>query len=437
MIDKTLVLFILLACNALAGEPPELRQWGQWRGPLGTGVAPFADPPVEWSETKNVRWKVALPGKGHSTPVVWGDRIFLTAAIPFGDPVPPPVGIRPGSHDNMARINRQEFVVIALDRRSGKVLWQKTVHKDLPHEGAHQSASFASNSPVTDGEHVYAFFGSEGLYCLDLEGELKWKVDLGEMHSLHGHGEGASPALHGETLVVNWDHEGQSFIVAFDKKTGKERWRTERDEPSSWSTPLIVEHGGKMQVVVSATHRVRAYDLETGAVIWECGGMSTNVVGTPVAGDGMVFTASSYEKRAMLAIRLEGARGDITGTANVAWTRNRDTPYVPSMLLYDDSLYFLKHYQGLLTCVKAKTGEPVYALQRLPEIFNVYASLVGAAGRVYITSREGATVVVKHGAAPEILATNTLDDTFSASSAIVGGEMFLRGEKYLYCVAKE
>lgn len=430
------LLFLLLPISVAICSDDAQREWAQWRGPLSSGVAPFADPPIEWSETKNVRWKTEVPGKGHSTPIVWGERIFLTTAVAFGEPMPPPVGIRPGSHDNMATVNRQEYTVIAIDRRDGKILWKKTVLTDVPHEGAHQTASFASDSPVTDGVHIYAFFGSAGLYCLDMNGELIWKTDFGKKHTLHGHGEGNSPALYGDTLIVNWDHEGPSFIVALDKTTGKELWRTARDEVTSWSTPLIVEVNGKMQVVVSATNRIRGYDLATGVEIWQCAGMSTNVVGSPVFADGVLYAGSSYEKRAMLAIRLEGAKGDITGSSHVLWSRNRDTPYVPSPLLYEGKLYFLKHYQGILFCLTAKTGETVFGPQRLRDMYNIYASPVGAAGRIYITSREGITTVLKHGA-PEILATNTLDDTFSASPALVGKDLFLRGEKHLYCLTKQ
>jgi len=439
---KSLILLIIVSIpGALAASDDVGRadhNWPQWRGPLATGVAPFADPPVNWSETQNVRWKVEMPGRGHSTPVIWGDRIFLTTAISYGDPVPPLAGQRPGSHDNNQLVKGQELIVMALSRRDGKILWQRTVHKDIPHEGGHQTGSFASHSPVTDGECVYAYFGSAGLYCLDVNnGEVKWTTSFGQMKTLHGHGEGNSPALDGDTLLVNWDQEGPSFLAALDKRTGKERWRAERDEVTSWSTPIVVELAGKKQVIVRATHRIRGYDFETGAPLWECGGMSTNVVASPVSADGMVYAGSSYEKRAMVGIRLEGAKGDITGTSQVVWSRHHDTPYVPSPLLYDDKLYFLKHYQGALSCLTAKSGETLYAAQRLPEIYDVYASLVGAAGRVYVTSREGTTIVIKHGAEPKVLATNQLDDSFSASPALVDGEFYLRGEKFLYCIAKE
>ena len=434
-----LVITCLLAGTANAGRGEAVAQdsWPQWRGPLGTGVAPSAQPPILWSETKHIRWKTALPGKGHSTPIVWGDRIFLTTAIPFGEAVKPRF-VRPGAHDNLAMTHNHEFVVLAVSRKTGKILWQQTVHKQVPHEAGHVTASLASASPVTDGEHVFAFFGSYGLYCLDINGKLLWKKNLGEMHTKHGHGEGSSPALHGDTLIVNWDHEEQSFLIALDKRTGKERWRVARAEDTSWATPIVVEHGGKAQVIVPGTNRLRGYDLASGAVIWECGGLSSNIVASPVFADGVVYSGSSYDTRAMLAIKLDGAKGDITGTNQVVWTRRKGTPYVPSPLLYGESLYNLQHYQGIISRLDIKTGDEQGGPFRLEAIASVYASPVGAAGRIYITSREGVTQVMSHGEpTPRLLAENRLDDHFSASAALVGRELFLRGERYLYCITEE
>ncbi|MHC5054073.1 MAG: outer membrane protein assembly factor BamB family protein [Planctomycetota bacterium] len=377
-----------------------------------------------------------MPGRGHSTPIVWGERVFVTTAVPDAGP-PVPADHSPGAHGNLADVRRHEFVVLALDRRDGKVVWRRTVGRGVPREGRHATGSFASNSPVTDGESLFAYFGSRGLFCLDLDGEQRWQIDLGDMRAKHGHGEGSSPALHGDTLVVNWDHEGDSFVVAFDKRTGAERWKTMRDEGTSWSTPLVVEHDGRPQVVVSATNRLRGYDLATGEVIWECGGLSRNVVASPVAADGIVYAGSSYHVRSMLAIRLDGAEGDVTGTDRVAWTLERHTPYVPSPLLYEGRLYFLRHYQGSITCLEAETGKWLYGPVRLPSIRNVYASPVAAAGRVYVTDLDGTTLVFTSGAEPEVLAENRLDDSFSASAALVDGEMFLRGARYLYCISEE
>ena len=410
--------------------------WQQWRGPLATGEAPDADPPIEWSETRNVRWKTALPGKGHSTPIVTGNRIFLTAALPTGEAFEPRHDTAHGTHHGVAVTHRHEFAVIAVDRTDGVIAWQRTVHSELPHEGGHVTGSYASASPITDGELIYAFFGSRGLYALDLDGEVEWEVDLGGMQTKHAHGEGASPALYDDTLIVNWDHEGPSFLVALDKKSGAERWRAQRDEVSSWATPIVVEHEGKAQVIVSGTHRIRAYDLESGRVIWECGGLSANIVASPVSTDGIVFAGSSYDSQALLAIRLAGAKGDITGSSQIVWSRDRGTPYVPSPLLYDGRLYYLRHYQGILSRVEAKTGAEPTGPFRLSAVRDIYASPVAASGRIYLTDRQGTTIVFTSEETPELLAINRLDDSFSASAAIVGREIFLRGESSLYALAE-
>lgn len=436
---NSLVMTCLLAqaVHADGGRAEALRDWPQWRGPLGAGVAPGAQPPIEWSDTKNIRWKTALPGKGHSTPIVWGERVFLTTAIPYGEAVKPRF-VRPGAHDNLAMTQAHEFAVLAVSRASGKIVWQQTVHKQVPHEAGHITASLASASPVTDGEYLFAFFGSYGLYCLDLNGKLLWKKNLGAMHSKHGHGEGSSPALYGDTLIVNWDDEEQSFLVALDKRTGQQRWRVARAEDTSWATPIVVEHKGIAQVIVPGTNRLRGYDLASGAVIWECAGLSSNIVASPVAAGGIIYAGSSYDTRALLAIRLDGARGDITGTRQVIWSRRRGAPYVPSPLLYGDSLYTLQHYQGIISRLDVKTGEDQGGPFRLEAINNVYASPVGAAGRIYVTSRDGVTQVMSHGEPePKMLAVNRLDDSISASAAIAGRELFLRGERYLYCIAEK
>lgn len=429
---------VLLVTVALADDRDSdaLDNWPQWRGPLATGTAPHGNPPLVWNEADgtSIRWKTEIPGLGHSTPIVWDDCIFLTTAIAFGDALPPRPSTAPGNHDNLPVTHRHRFVALAVSRSSGKIIWQQTLHEALPQEQGHRTGSLASNSPVTDGEQLFAFFGSFGLYCLNLDGQLVWKADFGPMQSLHGHGEGSSPVLYKETLIVNWDHEGNSFLVALDKNTGKERWKLRRDEVTSWATPIIVEHAGKPQVIVSGTNRVRGYDLDNGQVIWECGGLSSNIVASPVSGDGMVFAGSSYDKRALLAIHLDGAAGDITGTDRIAWNRFRGTPYVPSPLLYDGGLYFLTHYQGILSRVDARTGEERPGAFRLKGISNVYASPVAAASRIYVTDLDGTTVVVSSGDVPRLLALNHLSEPISASAAIAGGQLFLRGHKHLYCL---
>ena len=438
-----LTLGLLLACSEIVGNAQtnsaaDLRNaWAQWRGPLASGVSPTANPPTEWSETKNVRWKVPLPGKAHSSPIVFGDRVFVMAAVPVGPAQKPVFDSAPGVHDSVPVTHRHQFVVLALSRKDGKIIWQKSVHEEFPHEGGHVTGSLASNSPTTDGERLYAFFGSRGLYCLDLNGEVKWQKDLGKMHTLHAHGEGSSPVIFGDTLIVCWDHEAESFLYAFDKRTGQVRWKVPRDEKTSWSTPLVVEFEGKPQVIVSATKRVRGYDLTTGVQLWECAGLTDNVVSSPVYTGGIVIAGNSYYQQAMVAIRLAGAKGDITGTTNVAWTLNRLTPYVPSPLLYDNTLYFIRHNQNIISRLEPATGRPLGEPLRLEGIRDfIFSSPVAAAGRIYITGRDGTTVVLRHDHENATLAINHLDDSFSASAALVDRELYLRGEQFLYCIVE-
>jgi outer membrane protein assembly factor BamB len=343
----------------------------------------------------------------------------------------------PGVHDSVPVTHTNQYLVLALSRNDGKVLWKRVVREEWPHEGGHDTGSPASNSPVTDGEFVYASFGSRGLYCLDTNGVVKWQKDLGKMQTLHAHGEGSSPVLHGDALIVNWDHEGSSFLYAFDKRTGQQLWKMPRDEKTSWSTPLVVQVDGKPQVIVSATKRVRGYDFASGKQLWECAGLTDNVVSSPVHWHGLLIAGNSYYSQAMLAIRLSGAQGDISATTNVVWKLNRLTPYVSSPLLYGDTLYHIRHNQNILVRLDPATGQFRGEPLRLDGIRDfIFSSPVGAAGRIYITARDGTTVVLRHDQESTTLAMNHLDDSFSASAALAGKELFLRGEKFLYCLAE-
>jgi outer membrane protein assembly factor BamB len=428
------LLLVVVSVGIASAATDAERFWPQWRGPEGTGVARHADPPLQWSETSNIKWKVEIPGRGSASPVIWGDRLYLATAIPAGasgaDSHKPLGGVQP-------RIAHQ-FKVLAIDRRTGKTVWERTAREEVPHEASHQdNGTWASASPITDGEHVIASFESRGIYCYDLNGTLVWQKDLGDKRMRNEFGEGSTPALRGNTLVVVWDHyvPGESFIVALDKRTGNELWRVKREEIDTWATPLIVDHEGRAQVVVPGMNRLRSYDLATGAVAWETAGLTMNPIPSPVYGDGMVFATSGFRGNSLKAIRLAGAKGDITGSANVVWTLDRDTPYVPSPLLYDGILYFLKTNNGLLSAFDARTGKPHYQVQRLEKAPNVFSSPVGAAGRVYIAGRDGVTVVLKHGPTFEVLAENSLDDGFDASPALVDRELYLRGYRYLYAIA--
>lgn len=448
-----LVASVLTAPAPAAAETGD-RYWPQWRGPEATGVARNADPPVTWSESDNVKWKVEIPGRGHASPVVWDDRLFVLTAIPVEQTEPEkpeaekeaPADQEQASEGDSQRRRRSffrgvapdstlGFVVMAIDRATGKTIWERTARTTKPHEGTHTDGTWASASAITDGKHVWASFGSHGIYCYTWRGEEVWETDLGDMRTRNGFGEGASPVLHGDTLVINWDHEEDSFIVALDARTGKERWRRSRDEITSWATPLVIETGGKPQVVVNATGKVRGYDLTTGDVLWETGGMTVNTIPSPVHADGLVYVTSGFRGSALKAIKVGAAKGDITETEAVAWTYDQDTPYVPSPLLYDGILYILKLNNGILTALDATTGKVVYGPERL-DLQGVYASPVGAAGRVYIAGRDGSTAVLEHGKEMKVLSVNKLDDGFDASPAVVGGEIFLRGRTHLYALAE-
>ena len=432
-----LLLTALLAVLAIHGstaaqQPPAASNWGQWRGPLATGVSPAGNPPIEWSETKNIRWKIEVPGRGSGSPVVWGDRLYLLTAVPKGASGAAAHAPRGGVAPRVPH----EYKVLAYDRRTGALAWERIAREETPHEASHQdNGTWASSSAITDGEHVIAYFESRGVHVYDMKGTKVWEKDLGDKQMRNEFGEGSTPVLFGNSLVIVWDHQGQSFIVSLDKRTGKELWRANRDEIDTWATPLVVAVDGRHQVVVPAMNKIRSYDLATGATVWEAPGTTMNVIPSPVAGNDMVFLMSGFRGNNLKAIKLSGSRGDLTGTPAIRWEVNRDTPYVPSPLLYDDILYVLKTNNGLLSAFDAQTGKPHYQVQRLEKAPNVFSSPVGASGRVYIAGREGTTVVLRHGPTLQILAENVLDDGFDASPAVVDRELFLRGTRFLYAIA--
>jgi outer membrane protein assembly factor BamB len=416
LVSAAFVAVVVACLVSVADAGPN---WPEWRGPLRTGEGPAADPPLEWAEGKNVRWKLDVPGLGHGSPIVWGELVVVTTAVPSAkDP------------------KALEFVVIAVERKDGTQRWRTVVHEEVPHEGIHQTNSYASASLLTDGKRLYAYFGSRGLYALDMNGKRLWEKQLGKMQTRNGFGEGASPALHGETLVVTWDHEGPDFVVALDAATGKERWRKDRDEPTTWATPLVITGEGAPQVVVSGTNRVVSYDLATGEERWRAGGLTTNAIPSPVYADGVVYVTSGFRGSALQAIRLKDAKGEVTAAPALVFRYDRDTPYVPSPLLYRGQLYFLKSNSGVITSLDAKDGSVRFS-ERLEAVPNVYASPVGAAGRVYVAGRDGGVVVLAAGPKLELLATNRLDDGFDASPAVVGREIYLRGRKHLYRISAD
>ena len=410
--------------------------WPEWRGLYNSGAVAGGNTPIEFSETKNVKWKTEIPGKGHATPIVWGNQIIIQTAVATDKKVEktdaaPSSPMAPSQTDMI-----HQFTVISVDKTSGKINWQTVVKEELPQERTHELSSWASNSPVTDGENIFAYFGSRGLYCLDFKGNVKWERDFGQMEIVASFGEGSSPAISNDKVFVQWDHQQKSYLYALDKKTGKEAWTAEREEITSWATPLVVEVNGKAQLITSATNKVRSYDAETGAIIWECTGMTRNVIPNPMFADGILYLMSGFRGNAIKAVDLANAKGDITGTPAILWEYNQDAPYTPSPVLMDGKLYFLKGNSGIMTCLNAKDGKVIYSNQKLDGITNIFSSPTGNNDKIYVAATNVINVV-KAGPEFSIIAKNTLDDTFHASPVIVGNDLFLRGFKYLYCISEK
>jgi outer membrane protein assembly factor BamB len=435
---KGAVLFLLLSPGLLAGQTvlDPLDNWPHWRGPLANGSAPRGAPPLHWDEKTNVRWKVSLPGDGSATPIVWGDQVFVLTAVDTGrvaDQADLPKNDPRFEKKTKAPNTYYQFLVLSFDRRTGKELWRRLATEQVPHEGHHPSHTYAAGSPTTDGRFLYVSFGSRGIYCYDLVGKLHWQKNLGLLKTRLGWGEAITPVIHGDTLIVNWDQEADSFIIALDSRTGATRWKKDRDDPSSWNTPLIVTYQGQTQVIVNGTKRARSYDLATGELLWECGGQTVNAIPSPLAFENLAICMSGYTGSTCRAIPLT-SRGDLTDSDKIAWRHDRGTPYVPSALLVDGRLYFTQTNKALLTCLDARTGKVLMDRQRLPELGDFYASPVAAAGRIYLTDRDGTTLVLRQSEKLEVLATNRLEDGIDASPVVVGGQLLLRGHHYLYCI---
>ena len=415
---------------------PKGLQWHQWRGPESNGVSRTAKPPLEWSEKSNVKWKVPIPGKGNASPIVWGDRVFVLTAVNTGrvDPSLPAPEDQPKRVFGIKYPNTfYRFEVLCLDRNSGRELWRQTASEHVPHEGTHNDADFASASPTTDGERIYCWFGSAGFYCYDLDGKKLWERDLGKAWVGASLGEGCSPVVHNDRVVIVRDHARQSAIEVLNAKTGETVWKKNRDEPNAWATPRVIERGGRTQVITAASNWIRSYDLDSGDIIWQCRGLTGNVTPCPVVEGDVVYCMSGYKGYSLLALPLD-ARGDISDSDSIIWSIDKGTPYVPSPVLYDGLLYFTQSNQGILTAVDSQDGDTVIQRTRLPGISNLYSSPVGADGRVYFTGRDGKTLVIRHSGELEVLATNKLDDEFNTSPAMVGKQLLLRGRKSLYCI---
>jgi len=428
---------VLVSASLLA----EGGQWPQWRGPGGLGVSNETALPTEWTPEKNVAWAAEIPGRGHSSPVVWGDRVFLTTSI-RGQHLPgreAPVHIgwdgKPGYvHPDSVGVDFQYTLkVLAIETTTGRLLWERTAYEGPVHDNRHKKNTYATSTMVTDGRLVYAFFGSQGLYCYDTDGNLQWKTSLGEIAKA-GLGPGTSPVIHEHLIFLQCDQEmGQgSFIAAVDRHSGEEVWRVARTNRRSWATPLLVRSGGRTELIASGAEAVIAYEPTTGRELWRTNGVESHPIPSFVAGHGMVYATAGNRAKRVLAIRLGGS-GDLTDSDHVAWRYSKGTAYVPSPILHGAYLYVMTD-KGLLTCLDAVTGEVSYEGGRVPTPAKFTASPVAFDDRLLLTSEDGDTFVVRAGPSHEILATNSVGEPVYASPAIAGGTIFIRGERHLFAI---
>ncbi|HEX2442958.1 MAG TPA: PQQ-binding-like beta-propeller repeat protein [Vicinamibacterales bacterium] len=433
-----------LACAAallVADSAVSAENWPQFRGPDGRGVSSESAVPLEWSPDKNIAWKAQIPGRGLSEPIVWNDRLFVTTAIE-GTVVPGAAAIKHMDEgqeflhpDSVGADKHHTLKVIALDAKTGKVVWEQTAWEGAPWDNRHRRSSYAAPTPVTDGKLVYTWFGPSGLYAYDFAGKLAWKKAL-EGPATLGLGTGTSPILSGNLLILQCDEDSgnKSFIVALDKRDGKEVWRTPRQVQVSWATPVVVKANGRDELITSGSELIVAYDPSTGKELWRTTGVKSNAIPSPVFGHGMAFLSTGFPVKKVIAIRLGGA-GDITDTPNIVWTHGKGTAYVSSPVLVGDYLY-ISNDQGVITCLDAKTGKVQYEGGRPPEPARFMASMVAVGDKILQTSEDGDVFVVRAGPKHEVIATNSIGEPVQVSPAIANGRIYIRGEKHLFAIGR-
>jgi outer membrane protein assembly factor BamB len=433
-IRPTIFSIAALVIVSAAGTPAR-ENWPQWRGPAGQGVSAETKVPTEWAPGKNIVWKAELPGSGHSSPVVWGDRIFVTTdiegeVVPGAAAVPHTMGGQPFIHpDSVAADRKHTLKVLALDANSGKIVWEQVAYEGTVHDARHRRSSFAGPTAATDGSMVYAYFGPEGLYAFDMNGKPVWKAI--EKFATLGLGTGTSPVLYRDLVIILRDEdEGQkSEIVAYDKKTGREAWRTKRAVQISWGTPVLVDVAGRTELVTNGTEFVIAYDPASGKELWRTKGVESNAIHTPLVGHGLVIVTAGFPVKKVIAIRP----GNVPDDQRVAWQHSKGTAYVTSNILYGDYLY-LTTDNGIVSVLDAKTGAIKQEGIRPPVPAHFMGSPVAFNGLLALTSEEGDTFLLKAGPSPELVRTNKVDEPVFSSLAIANGRIYIRAQKHLFAI---
>ena len=419
--------------------------WPQWRGPGGRGVSEETNLPSEWSPTKNILWKSEIPGRGHSSPVVWEKRIFLTTSIE-GAVVPGKEAIRHIYKGDDPRFKGQEYrhpdsmgsdhkyalKVLCIDADTGKVIWEQQAYEGTVYDNRHKKNTYASTTVATDGKYVFVSFEAEGFYCYDFDGKLIWKTSLGKIAKF-GLGPGTSPILYENSVILQCDQEfGEtSFMVALDKNTGKELWKTRRSQPKTWATPVLIKTANRTELVTSGSDNIISYDPANGKELWRSDGIESNPIPSPVYGHDMVFVMAGSDAKRAVGIKL-GGKGDISKTQNVVWRFDKGAPYVPSPILYGDYLYIMSD-GGVISCLEAVTGKVQYQ-GRIPVPATFTSSPVAYEGKVVFTSEDGDSFVFRAGPKADILGTSSLGEPVYASPAISNGRIYIRGAQHLFCI---
>jgi outer membrane protein assembly factor BamB len=432
-----------LSAGSSAALASAAMNWPQFRGPEALGVADGAEFPDHWGTNENVIWKIEVPGRGWSSPVVWGDRVFLTTVSSEGEIEVPKKGLYFGGERREPPKATHQWLVLCYDLKSGRELWRQGAHRGTPSTTLHVKNSYASETPVTDGQQVYAYFGNVGLFSFDLDGKPGWSTNWPAVKTRYGWGSAASPVLHeGRLFIVN-DNEEKSFIVALDAKTGRQLWHQDRNEASNWATPYVWKNEKRVELITPGRGKVRSYDLE-GRLLWEFGGMSSIVIPTPFSQFGLLYVCSGYvgdKTRPVFAIR-PGASGDISlkgGETNnefIAWYQPTAAPYNPSPLVYGDVFYVLFDF-GFLSARDARSGAQIYEKQRIRnDITSFTASPWAANKKIYALSEDGDTFVFQAGSEYKLLHTNSLDEMCMATPAVAGNRLLIRAMRHLYCIGR-
>ncbi|MCH8045248.1 MAG: PQQ-binding-like beta-propeller repeat protein [Planctomycetes bacterium] len=435
------LVFLLLFCLVsfpLAAE----ENWPQFRGQGSLGVSSNKNLPAVWSETKNVAWKRDLPGRGWSSPVVWGDRIFLTTVTREGQPEDAKRGLYFGGNRAKPPTVVHRRKVVCLSTSTGKVLWERVAHEAIPKYGHHIKSSYASETPVTDGERLYVYFGNVGVFCYTTGGKPLWSKRLKPHKMRYDWGTASSPVLHKGRLYLVNDNDEESYLLALDAKTGKEIWRTGRKEKSNWATPYVWPNTLRTEIIVPGSGKIRSYDLD-GKLLYELGGGSSITIATPYSKFGLLYVSSGYildRKKPLFAIR-PGASGDIslksdeTSNKHIAWCQKRAGPYNPTTLVYGELLYVLLD-RGMIACYEAKTGREVYGRQRIDGGRAFTASPWAYDGKIFCLNEYGQTFVIQAGRKFKLLSTNALakDDLCMSTPAIAGDKLIIRTAGRVYCI---